>query len=851
MKKNILMGAAVCCLWATPMSGVAQTVETNDYRVNTGRILTTTKVYDDKFMETAYTGNDLHAGRLTFGTWILLTKKGDGKINVPENASIRLKLTDAYGRNIVDKTNTSDYLELIKVLVGLKDNGHNGGVINFPHIIMRGGEYNLQWDYSFVDIHGDSVLVIKDEPCARVRFGEKMTVVGQDIKLTTVYNTGYPFDMTKFTGMEKADLKLYSIIPDEQGNAVLNELTSSSKALNLYRPDEPKMAAMDSLELTYEKPQPGAYLLRMSSDCQLPNANRDFTFSVNDTLRAKVTPTQTTYKTAVEPALKYHLTMNYGYPYIQPSGNDKVPAVYVITNILKPQENEWMDPDTLMSGVSKIEGAELAKQTLDWNGDIEVKGLEQQANAPTKRTELVAEVIVFFNDQKQYRTTIPFTYLPGEGHETETDDYSFKFRQNIYTETTYDELFHPENYTGNELRAGVINYKWGVRAGKKKNDAVIIAPEKANIDITLTDAYGREAFRRVDSEIITGIFKTMKMSRMEIADAIPLRVQVFRGGQYNLSWNIPYFSQYNDSTIIIKDDPSVRLLFGEEMNIVGHDIDMWAFYNTGYPFDMTKFSGTEQAKITLFSVTPDEQGNAVFNELTSSSKILNLYHSNEPLVAAMDSLELKYEKPEPGEYLLKMTSECELPNANREFSFSVNDTLRANVNTAQTVYNAATDRALRYHLAMNYRYPYVQPSGNDKVPAVYVITNILKPQEDEWMDSDTLMSGVSKIEGAELAKQTLNWEGDIEVKGLETQDTAPAAETDLVAEVVIFFNDKVQYRTNIPFTYIPFTTGIRNAETTAGANAKAAWYDLQGRSLNGRPVSKGIYVHDGVKVVNK
>ena len=89
------------------------------------------------------------------------------------------------------------------------------------------------------------------------------------------------------------------------------------------------------------------------------------------------------------------------------------------------------------------------------------------------------------------------------------------------------------------------------------------------------------------------------------------------------------------------------------------------------------------------------------------------------------------------------------------------------------------------------------------------------------------------------------------MKGLETQDTAPAAETDLVAEVVIFFNDKVQYRTNIPFTYIPFTTGIRNAETTAGANAKAAWYDLQGRSLNGRPVSKGIYVHDGVKVVNK
>jgi len=70
-----------------------------------------------------------------------------------------------------------------------------------------------------------------------------------------------------------------------------------------------------------------------------------------------------------------------------------------------------------------------------------------------------------------------------------------------------------------------------------------------------------------------------------------------------------------------------------------------------------------------------------------------------------------------------------------------------------------------------------------------------------------------------------------------------------VAEVVIFFNDQVQYRTYIPFTYIPSTVGIKSAEATADTGAEAAWYDLQGRTLKSRPASKGIYVHNGVKVV--
>ena len=372
---NILMVAAICCLSLAPVTGVAQTVENDVYTIKFGRTLNTNRVFDDKFTAIDYMGEELRAGILKFGTAITGKKKENGTIEVPENASIEMKLTDAYGREVVQDVNSEALPTLLKTLKFMRNGGTSADYYTFSEIVARGGEYNLHWDYPCFDIHGDSALVIKDDPCVRIKLGEMMTVIGHDIDLTAVYNTGYPFDITQFTGTETADLKLYSVIPDEQGDATLNELISASKTLNLYRPDEPLIAAIDSLKLTYEKPEPGAYLLRMSSDCQLPNANRDFTFSVNDTLRANVTPTQTVYDAAANPALRYHLTMNYRYPYVQPSGNDKVPAVYIFTNVLKPQEDEWMKPDTLMSGVSKIEGAELAKQTLDWEGDIEVKGL--------------------------------------------------------------------------------------------------------------------------------------------------------------------------------------------------------------------------------------------------------------------------------------------------------------------------------------------------------------------------------------------------------------------------------------------------------------------------------------------
>ena len=46
------------------------------------------------------------------------------------------------------------------------------------------------------------------------------------------------------------------------------------------------------------------------------------------------------------------------------------------------------------------------------------------------------------------------------------------------------------------------------------------------------------------------------------------------------------------------------------------------------------------------------------------------------------------------------------------------------------------------------------------------------------------------------------------------------------------------------------TTGIDNVNPNPNVNDnEAAWYDLGGRKLNGKPAQKGVYIKNGKKVV--
>ena len=47
------------------------------------------------------------------------------------------------------------------------------------------------------------------------------------------------------------------------------------------------------------------------------------------------------------------------------------------------------------------------------------------------------------------------------------------------------------------------------------------------------------------------------------------------------------------------------------------------------------------------------------------------------------------------------------------------------------------------------------------------------------------------------------------------------------------------------------TTGILSTTNLTNFTNSDAWYDLSGRKLNGKPTRKGLYIHNGIKVVIK
>ena len=46
-------------------------------------------------------------------------------------------------------------------------------------------------------------------------------------------------------------------------------------------------------------------------------------------------------------------------------------------------------------------------------------------------------------------------------------------------------------------------------------------------------------------------------------------------------------------------------------------------------------------------------------------------------------------------------------------------------------------------------------------------------------------------------------------------------------------------------------TGIANMKSTDRANEASGWYTLDGRQLNGKPMTKGLYIHAGKKIMIK
>lgn len=542
MKKYLMTLAAVLCCAGLSIQKTQAHQSSEEVNITFEPKGYETKFLFDRFMfpRVFYTGEDIRAGHIGYKYIVTGSKSSivyEGITPpapvIPDDPNIYITYADSYGRKKIDMDSNS----IPKIYNELVYTDASSHIKDFGLFIPRGGQYVVKTSIPCINYYEEHNLEAKDDPSVRFELDGKKEGSDQ-LTIDALYNTGYPYDASQFTGNEKAEIHLYELSHDKDGNAIETEVASAEKILRLNRTDEPLVAAIDTLRLTYPNPKVGLYVLKLTSDWDFDQANRKDIF------------------------------------------------ITVVGN-------------GLPEGVS------------------------------------------FSYELKEFKTY---------------------FRYNDWMNPIIE-------YKGEDIKAGEIfaNYEFTT---KNSNDFAPAIPDNPNFYVVCADPYGRTKTLSspypVTSQLVNSEISDDVKSNTQFALAVP------RGGKYTVDAYAPCIDYNKSDSFEATDDPSVRLYISE----MDENSNLWtidALFNTGYPYDASQFTGNEKAEVRLYALSTDEKGNVVETEVASVKKTLRLNRSDEPLVAAIDTLRLANLVLDEGNYVVKMTSDWDFDQANRDDrAFTVN-----------------------------------------------------------------------------------------------------------------------------------------------------------------------------------
>ena len=416
----------------------------------------------------------------------------------------------------------------------------------------------------------------------------------------------------------------------------------------------------------------------------------------------------------------------------------------------------------------------------------------------------------------------------------EINDYFIRTEQRLTTD------FNLEKYQGEEYLAGwqAVNYKF---TGVQKDETVPNTPlDTLTAFSSFTDMYGREHWRDDNSKnILSAVNRYIKYSA--VRSTFVTGPTLSRGGVYAVRTYIDFLEFDKRDTITIKDDPTLRISCNTVVKR-GSDVNVMAFYNTGYPFDINSLTGNEYAKVTVYKHITDSTA----AEMSTQQFQLHLKDEAHPLVAAIDTLDLRIQKPEPGAYTMRFESNWNAVK-NRDLPISVQDTLRATVSLDKQTYNLSTDKKARLNLTMDYGYPHISAMKPDTIPTIRISAVI----KESAQHGDTIFCDSLKMANDSLQTKDLLYKGDWELDLTQIDQSklnGTSAEKQL--HVTISFNGQKQYAAVLPVSIMSNATGITHI-SASGQNEEAV-YTLNGVRVNPKHrLPAGVYIRNGKKAVVK
>ena len=419
----------------------------------------------------------------------------------------------------------------------------------------------------------------------------------------------------------------------------------------------------------------------------------------------------------------------------------------------------------------------------------------------------------------------------------------FQVKNTFKTSDRYTSDFISELYTDEGYRAGmqVLNFILiGLQTDCQIPDTQL---DTLTALFTMNDMYGREHLRFDNSkEVLDDVNEYLACStgnEDEDTTTHDQTIAFMRGGVYATHDYADFIDYDKRDTITIKDDPTLRIS-GNTAVKRGSDVNVMAFYNTGYPFDINSLKGNEWAKVTVYKHITDSTA----AEMSTQQFQLHLKDEAHPLVAAIDTLDLRIQKPEPGAYTLRFESNWNAVK-DRDLSISVQDTLRATVSLDKQTYNLATDKKARLNLAMDYGYPHISAVESDIIPTIRIYAAIKENEEK----GDTLFCDSLKMANDSLQTKDLLYKGDWELDLTKIdQSKLNGTSSEKQLHVTIKFNGQQQYAAVLPVSILTNTTSITQVSTSEQEDDSV--YSLNGMRINPkRKLPAGIYIRKGKKVI--
>ena len=220
----------------------------------------------------------------------------------------------------------------------------------------------------------------------------------------------------------------------------------------------------------------------------------------------------------------------------------------------------------------------------------------------------------------------------------------------LKTMVAYGQDFSPRDFGADSLLTGVEQLEFTATADESSLSLrkTLEFPENSLAKFTVTDMYGEvQAEEQLN---LTSLFRNLKLVN-KISKQQILSFSMHRGGQYKYLLNIESLNFKEAQTIVFYGASGFD--FKGLTDITSeNEVSLEVECNTGYPYDYSSLLGNEYAKATVYKVNEDKTE----TEILSNEIELPFKKANKPLVAQIETLSIKMNKPDAGTYRLHLES---------------------------------------------------------------------------------------------------------------------------------------------------------------------------------------------------